>query len=310
MKSAIVTGATGFIGSKFVQYLVKQNVYVVALGRKSINENIFPKKLFDSDKFNYVELDLNNIELLPSMFSDNNIQVSNDCVFYHLAWEGERKLTDGSVDDQINNVKIAARAVKISKDIGCEKFITIGSQEEVFVDRYLETGEWKTNTYHSQMGVYAISKLASKYMCSIISYVNKIDYIHIRFSVIIDRNNLDSGYVPMVFKIISNKEEYVTPENNQLFDIIMIEDAVKAFYLIGINAKNKDDIFVGSGSPKSLKKYFAGFKSYINNEQEKNIIESKKMLLNKEDFNIDLLIEITGFSPASNIYSAIQNKDI
>ena len=34
MKQAIVTGATGFIGSSFVKYLVEKKIDVLSLGRK------------------------------------------------------------------------------------------------------------------------------------------------------------------------------------------------------------------------------------------------------------------------------------
>ena len=38
MKKAIITGATGFIGSAFVEYLTKQNIETLALGRKEFDE--------------------------------------------------------------------------------------------------------------------------------------------------------------------------------------------------------------------------------------------------------------------------------
>lgn len=311
MKSAIITGATGFIGSKFVEYLVEQDVLVIALGRKRINEKVFSKKILDSNKFKYIQMDLNEFESLPDLLSEENLDVSKNCIFYHFAWEGKSRLTDGDIADQIHNVKLSARAVKISKIIGCEKFINIGTQEEIFAEKYLKTGKWKNNTYHSHMGVYAISKLASDDMCSLISYLNKIDYVHIRFSVILDSNNLDSGYLASVFKKIMNNEEYDPPKNNQLFDIILIEDAIKAFYLIGLHAKNKDDIFVGSGTPKTLNDYFVGFKAFLNNYNEKrNVSGGENLLLNKKHFSINRLQKLTGFKPSSNIYSAIQKEVI
>ena len=44
MKKAIVTGATGFIGSAFIQELVNQNIDVIALGRKNYEELKFDRK--------------------------------------------------------------------------------------------------------------------------------------------------------------------------------------------------------------------------------------------------------------------------
>lgn len=310
MKSAIITGATGFVGSKFVEFLVEKNVFVIALGRRAINGKIYSKKVLDSDNFKYIQMDLNEMESLPDLLSEEKLDVGNSCVFYHFAWEGKSRLTDGGIDDQIKNVKLSASAVKISKIIGCKKFINIGTQEEIFVQRYLETGEWKNNSYHSPMGVYAISKLASDDMCSLISYLNKIDYVHIRFSVILDSRNLDSGYVAKVFNKIINNETYAPPRNKQLFDIILIEDALKAFYLIGVYAKNKEDIFVGSGTPKTLNNYFEGFKAFVNNDNEKeNTLDTKKLILNKKDFNINRLYELTGFKPSSNIFSELSKQN-
>ena len=75
-----------------------------------------------------------------------------------------------------------SEALKVAKDIGCEKFINFGSIQETLAETSLKN-DLNFNT--SQMN-YTISKLASRDMCLMLGYLEKIDYIHTRLSVPID----------------------------------------------------------------------------------------------------------------------------
>ena len=81
MKKAIVTGATGFIGSAFVEYLIKKDIEVLALGRKEVDEisDIRWKKIKSAD---YLKLDMNEISLLGESISGMGWQVGDDCIFF------------------------------------------------------------------------------------------------------------------------------------------------------------------------------------------------------------------------------------
>ena len=63
MKKIIVSGATGFIGSAFVRFLVKKDVEVLSLGRKSFDE--LPEHVKENISGSvYINLDMQEIESL------------------------------------------------------------------------------------------------------------------------------------------------------------------------------------------------------------------------------------------------------
>jgi nucleoside-diphosphate-sugar epimerase len=165
---------------------------------------------------------------------------------------------DGTIENQLFNVTYLANSVKIASQLGCCKFINSGSIEESFAEEYLKNS-WQSKNFNSNNGNYAVSKIASRNMCKLLAYLNKIDYVHTRISAVIDRDFIGKGYIPTVFKKIINNESFEKPINEGLFDIIDIEDLANAYYLLGINGRNKIDYFIGSGSPQKLVDYFDCF---------------------------------------------------
>lgn len=264
MKKAIVAGATGYIGRYVVQELLKNNIEVLAIGRRKKSElNSEIRKVIEQTT--YCELDVRNISLLPRILKDIDWQTSENCVFYNFAWSGFNRLTDGTVEEQTKNVTFVANSVVVAKEIGCVKFINAGSIEESYVEEYL-LHDWKNTSYHSSHDLYAISKLSARNMCKLLAYLNKIDYVHTRVSVLVDQSLSGNGFVNTNFRHIKEAAEFIPANNQSLFDIIDIEDAAKAYYALGLYGKNKADYFIGSGSPKRLNDYFRLFQSYINKE--------------------------------------------
>ena len=129
MKKAIVTGSTGFIGSSFVEFLVSKGIDVLALGRKNLNDisSIRRKRIEGST---YLKIDMNNISELSIQIDHIKWDVEDDCVFFNLAWGGESKLSDLNIYAQMQNVSWSINALEVSADIGCNRFIQVGTMEE------------------------------------------------------------------------------------------------------------------------------------------------------------------------------------
>ena len=116
MKQAIVTGATGYIGSYFVEYLTKKGIEVLALGRKDFDDisKIRQKKLKDAK---YLKIDMSKIENLKNSIKEIHWNIGSSCVFINLAWGGKSKLSDLNVRNQMMNVIWCVNAFKIANDL-------------------------------------------------------------------------------------------------------------------------------------------------------------------------------------------------
>lgn len=299
MNKAIVTGSTGLIASGVVECLLDNDIEVVALGRRDISDSRI-KHLSNRSNLTYLQLEMSEIEQLPQLLKENNWSPENDCVFYHFAWGGSSRLADGSVQDQFNNVTYSSNAVVIAQEMGCSKFINAGSQEERFIDRYLES-HWTKQEYHSNMGVYGSAKVSARDMCLLLAYLKKIDYVHTRISVIFEESLETNNYVNSVLKKIKNGESIDPPMNQQLFDFISKEECANVYYHLGLSGKNKSDYFVGSGNPMTLHEFFNEFAEQTNGKAVNGLEAptADNRILHKEDFDISELTNDIGFQPNS-----------
>jgi len=305
VKKAIITGALGLVGMAVAKYLSKERIDVLCLDRKKLDDIEVSKK-FDSDNIKFLSVKMEDILSLHEEIKKIGWLPGDSCVFYNFAWGGHNKLTDGEFQDQFNNAICCSNAVLSAKKLGCSKFVNVGTIEETFAEGFLKDPS-KNNPYNSSQTNYAISKLASRDMCRMVSYLEKIDYIHTRLSVPLDPEFSNGGYISSVLTKINEGKTYETPHNNQLFDIILTKDVAKAYYLIGLKGKNKADYFIGTSQPKTLRQYFELFE-----QSKKGIADntaSTKTKLDNGVFNIDNLVNDTGFVLSSNFEDLIKNLD-
>lgn len=306
MKKAIITGATGLVGLAVAKYLSKKGIDILCLGRKQLDDIEISNK-FSSGSIKYLSIKMEDIISLHEEIKKIGWLPGDSCVFYNFAWGGHDKLTDGEFQDQFNNAIYCSNAVLSAKKLGCSKFVNVGTIEETFAEGFLRDTK-KNIPYNSSQTNYAISKLASRDMCMMVSYLEKIDYIHTRLSVPLDPNLSNGGYISSVLAKINEGKTYEKPNNNQLFDIILTEDVAKAYYLIGQKGKNKADYFIGTSQPKTLRQYFELFE-----QSKRGIIDNtaggNNNKLDNGIFSIDNLVNDTGFVLSSNFEDLIKKLD-
>lgn len=294
MKNAIVTGSTGLVGSAVARHLAKQGVKVLCLGRKELTESEIAAK-FGFKNIDYAVVPMDRIQSLTDAMNRTHWVPSDSCVFYHFAWGGLKKLTDGDFRDQFVNAIHTAKAVSAAKQAGCTKFVCGGSLEETFAESYLAGGN-RSSPYSSAQTDYAISKLAARDMSKIVAYLEKIDYIHTRLSVPLDASLTRGGYVSSTIRKILAGDSYQLPSNPNLFDIITTQDVAEAFFRIGQRGKNKADYFVGTSEPKTLREYFAICEQVRDGDfgGASNSVEDSAA---GDLFSIQRLVDDTGFTP-------------
>lgn len=260
MKKAIITGATGLVGSTVARHLSASGMAVLCLGRQHLDkENAL--HLFGANA-TYLQLAMEDILLLGKQMEYLDWSGGDDCVFFHFAWGGDQGLTDGGFAVQLNNAILSANVVRAAKAAGCIKFVNAGTLEETYAEQYLASGA--TEAYHSPQTDYALTKLASRDLCKMVAYMEKIDYVHTRLSVPLAPDLSQGSYVAQTLKKIAENKPYSPPTNKNLFDIICTDDVARAYQMVGKHGRNKADYFIGTSRPATLTDYFDCFVQAVN----------------------------------------------
>jgi nucleoside-diphosphate-sugar epimerase len=306
MNKAIVTGATGFIGSYFVDYLVKKNIEVLALGRKNYNEisNIRQKKLSGSK---YLKLNMSNIRMLSEKIKNIDWEPCDSTIFINLAWGGVNKLSDLNVEAQLKNVSETLDAFEVANLIGCKKFLQIGTMEEAFTNRYLELDYHKDEEYNRHV-VYSVAKIAAKNALKLKSIESNIDLIYVLHSHVMAPDDDKDSFLQVTLKKLIDKDELLFSSGEQIFDVISARDCVRGYFLICQKGFADKEYWVGSGDPRRLREYVERmYKLYPSGKKMKfGNIPYNDIKLSKEDFSIKNLVNDTGYKPKTTYEETVK----
>lgn len=243
--SAIVTGATGKIATNLLEKLKLLKINTLAITRN-------PEKTIRGIPTLGINL-LNKPTNLIANWANNN--KDNDIYFFHCAWSGEGSLTSGNIGSQLKNIEILSNAIKIAKEAGCSKFINIGSTEELITKYDLEN--WLNKP--ALLKPYGLSKLTSYYYSQILTYLNKIDFIQIRFSAAVNslsRGFEDRGFIYKNVKKLREGQVIEKISNQQLFDFIETSHLASLILETSIVGENKEEYYLGPNYPLKLEEFF------------------------------------------------------
>ena len=293
----IVTGATGFIGSAFVEYLVKQNVTVLALGRKEAKElpSFVKEKIAGSI---YLQIDMEKINALNNELYKLEINIDPDCTFFNLAWGGVSTLSDLNIAAQINNVTSSINAIETAKKLGCRTFVQVGTMEEAFTYKYLNLNH-KTHNQYNRHVIYSVAKIAAKNALKIRAKQLDINFLYVLHSHVMGPYDSKDSFLQITLLKLIKGDELIFSSGNQYFDVISIQDCAMGYYLIFKYGICDSEYWVGSGSPKKLREYVElMYKLYPSGkEMQFGKLPYNDIILEKKDFSIKKLVEHTGFKP-------------
>ncbi len=294
MKTAIVSGATGFIGSWLVNELLKQNIEVLALGRKHLDE-VDPYRRRLLRNASYFQVDMARIRELKTIPLTINKKWD---VFYNLAWGGGSSLSDLHVDLQLQNVAWANEAFISAYEIGVRKFIHIGTMEEVFANSYLQL-DYQTDKYYNRHVVYALAKGISKLsLRTIANKYSDMDLLFATNSHVMGPFDDKDSFLQITLQKLVNGSELIFSAGTQMFDVISVHDCVAAYTALGQAGRNGFDYWVGSGRPRMLKDYVLEMASLYPSQQPFQFgkLPYNDISLQKKNFDISLLKDHTNFT--------------
>lgn len=259
---AIVTGATGFIGTALCRELMENNYEVTAVIRPNTKRK---------DK---VPLGVNIIELPLDKITE--IEGDYD-LFYHLAWNGSSGNDRNDFDMQYSNIKYIADAVRTAKKLGCKRFIGAGSQAEYGVV-YGEAKEDETICKPFMM--YGAAKLAAYHMGKIVAEQEEISFVWPRIYSVYGPGENEGTLISYLVKTLQegNIPELSPCEN--MWNFMYIDDCVRALMMLG-ESKYTEGIYNVASSDTRLLKEFVIEASYTTNRNINLKFGDKKQDKNK-----------------------------
>ena len=242
MKRAIITGATGAVGTALALELASQGVEVLVLSRKGSrrNDNI-PADPLISVAFCSLE----------EMEGFQNTTGKDYDVFYHLAWMGTTGEERNDFELQNRNVKYALDAVALARRFGCHSFVGIGSQAEY--GRKEE--DLLPDTPAAPETAYGMAKLCAGQMTR--AYARQLGMRHLWVRILSVYGPYDQNG-SMIMSTIEKLRTGRTPEftrGEQMWDYLYSMDAGRALYLLGEKGVDGKTYVLGSGSARPLREY-------------------------------------------------------
>lgn len=249
MKSLIITGATGMIGSAIVEQAVAQGYFCTCIVRKGTKRR---SNIQVSSLVNIVECNIDEYASIKE-------EIHGD-VFIHLAWEKPFGNERDNVDLQLKNVNYTLDAVRLAKKCGCSVFIGAGSQAEYGVQAVDLTPELPVQP-ESGYGIakYTAGKL-SKMLCQ---------QLGIRFNwlrILSVYGQKDNSYT-LISYVINELKNCKSPELTrceQDWDYLNCKDAARAFLAVAENGNDGKFYPLGSGKGRKLSEYLEDIRRVVN----------------------------------------------
>jgi len=261
MKKAIVTGGAGFAGYSLVKSLLSRGFRVVCPVRPGSSHNKRLEALSEDSngtkgELILLSLDMKDIRILSHWLGKKHIDMSG-CLFFHLAWSGERD----NFDEQYANINITTDTVVTASRIGAEKIVITGSQAEYGLKAggiRLQDGTISPVTEEAlpePVNAYGAVKTAAMYISRelarhldigwnwvrIFSLYGECEHPHTMLSYL--RSTLERGELPH----LSSCEQY--------WDYLDVRDAANALIAVAENGKENEIYNLASGDYRPLREF-------------------------------------------------------
>lgn len=234
MKSAIVTGATGFIGTHLCSELLKNNIKVTGLARK------------DSGKIKRLQ----DVNLVWCGMDDyDSFEGEKADTFYHLAWEGATGIGRDDEELQTKNIARTMKALKAAKRLGCRRFVALGTVYENLVPQIL------TDSQHRKPDFYLLAKQSSHHICMKLSEKLDIEFVWATIFQPIGRYIKKEQVMTYAIASLLSGEPPEFGPAMEPYDITAVEDIAYGLRLLGECRLTRKEYYIGSDSPMLMKEY-------------------------------------------------------
>jgi len=240
----IVTGGCGFIGSHFIEEILKLNniekVYNIDCETYAANKNLN----FENDS-RYQKL---SIDISASYFIDQKKYLKSLGIDYVIHFAAESHVDNSIKGPQkfiYTNIIGTFNLIEIFKNINIKKFIHV-STDEVFGSLNFEDAPFDKNSQYRPNSPYSATKAASDLLVRSYFQTYKFPAIITNCSNNYGPRQFPEKLIPVCIKKLINKEPIPLYGNGKnIRDWIFVKDNVKALINVMLNGEVGDQYLIG-----------------------------------------------------------------
>ncbi|WP_043953054.1 NAD-dependent epimerase/dehydratase family protein [Kosakonia radicincitans] len=237
-KKIILTGASGFIGTKLLERLLASGYEVFAIKRPNSDRTTSGKVIW----LTYDELKMRSAEL------------GTVDAIVHLATEYGRNVQDGLSPVLACNVLLPLQLMELAATVGIKKFISTDS----FFGKYEKT--------YNYMKSYIVSKRQLNELAEIFCAENDLSFFNMRLEHVYGEGDGENKFIPFIIRSLQKNEHAIKCTTGlQKRDFVYIDDVVDAYIaVINCEVKSKYTEFeVGTGVSRPLKEIIEEIKRQL-----------------------------------------------
>lgn len=320
MKTALVTGGAGFIGSNLSEYLLNHNYKVICVDDLSAGHMSNISSMLENKNFIFVNRDItidnwhkwvwnghDDKRCIPNLFEEYNI----DTIFHNAAAKKVVCLKAPLRDLEIN-ARATLRLLELASEYDVKKFVH-ASTGSVYGERAVipQTEDHPLNP----LSFYGASKLLGEKYVDIFNKEGKLNTVVLRYFHVFGQRqdwrydlNERLGYVIPIFidRIYHNKVVYIHGDGNQERSFTYIDDVVGINNFVANNNKCKGKIFnCASGLKITINELYDEICNIIGNRP--GVIYDYPTFGDPRHFDVShKALELQGYRFKTNFYRDIE----
>lgn len=285
-KTALVTGANGFVGHHLVNLLSKNGYKIYAVIR---NEQEDVSNISDLENVDIIYCDMENIDTLPELIKDRNIDYA-----YHLAWAGSSGNLRTDYELQLKNTLWTCRLIEALALMEIKRIIVSGSVTQLMYRDYLT----KDDIEPEMVTCYAVGKISTEYLCKCLCAKYDIDLCWAYISNFYGSDDPTNNFINFLIKKYSQNIVPVLTSAEQLADFAYVTDIAKGLMYACEKGKRNSSYYIGYGNPRPLKEYILKVRDIVNPGIDSGIGRKNFNGMNVDfsKIDVDKLSRDTGYS--------------
>lgn len=296
----LVTGGCGFIGSHFVDYVVKMNHQVVVIDNLSSGGNKNLELAKKSGKVQFHQIDITDSKKLDELISDDL-----DGIIHFAALTGVLQSFDNPVEFTNVNVLGTLNLLENCRKKHIPKFI-FASTGAIYGDQQAPFNE---DMLPDPISPYAASKIAGENYC--VSYGNTFDisYSILRFSNVFGPRKSFGPYANVIPKFVRaalrNDPITVFGDGAQERDFVFVKDVAMACFL-ALSKENKGIFNIATGINTSINKLIPIIENLMNHKFTTNYSPPRDGEIKYAYSSISKATRSLGYRPEYDLKKGLQ----